>query len=93
MTEAQLLASVLKLAHLFRWEPYHTHDSRRSYPGFPDLVLAKPGRPVIYAELKDGDGVVTEDQEKWLALLRATPSQVFVWRPDDLQDIARILGT
>lgn len=60
--------------------------------GFPDLVLAKAGRPVIYAELKSESGKVRPEQVEWLELLRLTPSQVFVWRPSQLDEITRILG-
>ena len=92
MTEAQFQRQVLQLAGLFRWACYHTHDSRRSKSGFPDLVLVKPGRPVIFAELKSDTGETSAEQDEWLTLLRTTPSQAFLWRPKDLIDIARILG-
>ena len=42
---------VVKLAKLCGWRPYHTHDSRRSAAGFPDLILIKDGW-LIAAELK-----------------------------------------
>ena len=55
----------------FRWLvssdicAYHTHDSRRSAKGFPDLVLAKNG-VVLIVELKTDTGVATPDQVAWL---------------------------
>lgn len=92
MTEAQLLAAVRKLARLTQWLCYHTHDSRRSEPGFPDVVMvhARRGR-VIFAELKDATRKTTPEQDRWLAELAAAGCEVAIWRPDDLPEIATVL--
>lgn len=73
-SEAEFQESVLALAKLLGWElRYHTHDSRRSERGFPDLVLCRPrdGRLLI-VELKSGTGKVSEEQRAWLEGLAAT---------------------
>lgn len=92
MSEAEFQARVIRLARLLGWRVYHTHDSRRSAAGFPDLVLARRGRGVIYAELKSEKGRTTAEQDEWLGLLRDSGQDVFLWRPADLQTIADILG-
>jgi hypothetical protein len=93
MTEAQLLAAVRHLARLTGWLAYHTHDSRRSEPGFPDLVLVSARRQrVIYAELKTDTGRTTPEQDQWLAALAAAGQETALWRPADLpHDIPAIL--
>jgi hypothetical protein len=53
MTEKQLQGAVVELAKRLGYLVYHTFDSRRSNPGWPDLVLCKPPR-LIFAELKVG---------------------------------------
>lgn len=63
-----------------RW--YHTHDSRRSPSGFPDLVIV--GRRVIYRELKRESGKPSPAQEEWLGVLAEAGEDVGVWRPSDL---------
>jgi hypothetical protein len=51
ISEKEFQAQVLGLARLSGLLCYHTHDSRRSKPGVPDLVLARP--PVDrFVELK-----------------------------------------
>ncbi len=81
MTEEQLLQAVRSLARLLGWLSYHTRDSRRSDPGFVDLMLAKPPR-LILAELKTEKGQLTEAQRAWgNALLECPQVEYAVWRP------------
>ncbi|VTT96529.1 vrr-nuc domain-containing protein : VRR-NUC domain-containing protein OS=Cellvibrio gilvus (strain ATCC 13127 / NRRL B-14078) GN=Celgi_1314 PE=4 SV=1: VRR_NUC [Gemmataceae bacterium] len=91
MSEKEWMAQVLQLADLLGWLCYHTHDSRRSREGFPDLVLAKAGRRTIFAELKTETGATTPAQDRWIATLRAAGDRVFVWRPADLLEVAQTL--
>lgn len=39
--ERDFQAAVMELARLLGWRVYHTWDSRKSEPGFPDLVLVR----------------------------------------------------
>lgn len=103
MTEADFQQQVLDLAAMYRWRAYHTHDSRRSHAGFPDLVLVRAPR-LIFAELKTAAGRLTAAQAGWLEELRDVADagrfsradrgavEVYLWRPADLQAIAGILG-
>jgi hypothetical protein len=88
--EAALQNQVLALARLYNWRAYHTFDSRKSPPGFPDLVLVR-GKRLIFAELKTQRGRLTLDQSAWLEDLRATCAEVYVWRPADLPIVAAVL--
>jgi hypothetical protein len=96
--EKTFLSTVRRLAIAHGWRPYHTHDSRHSDSGFPDLVLARtatatsPGR-LIFAELKRATTKTTQDQETWLSVLAHTVPgvEVYLWRPADLDTIADIL--
>lgn len=92
LSEAEFMRRVIQLARLLGFAVYHTHDSRRSDAGFPDLVLVKPPR-VIFAELKSAKGKVRPEQQHWLELLEGCHLiGAYLWRPDDLQMIANILG-
>jgi hypothetical protein len=64
---------------------YHTHDSRRSPSGFPDLVLAGPGG-VLFRELKRQGKKPTAAQDEWLCALTDAGQDAGVWRPDSLLD-------
>lgn len=74
MTEAALLATVRAMAKRLGWLMYHTHNSKHSEAGFPDIVLARHGI-VIFAELKSQTGRITPEQQKWLDELSETQSQ------------------
>ena len=91
MTEAQFQDAVVQLAQLTGWLVYHTFDSRRSQAGYPDLTLVK-GRRLVFAELKSQAGRVSAEQQQWLGALRAAnPASVFVWRPQDWDEIETLL--
>jgi hypothetical protein len=84
VTERQLQNAILEAAALLGWRSYHTFDSRRSQPGFPDLVLVRTGH-LIFAELKAAKGRVSDQQQQWLDELLAVSVgshrvQVYVWR-------------
>lgn len=93
LTERQLQDAIVQTARLLGWLTYHTYDSRRSDPGFPDLVLVR-GPRLIFAELKTEKGRMTAEQEHWRDLLQAvTAVEAYLWRPADWfgGDIDRIL--
>ena len=101
-------AAVQGLALFYGWRVYHTHDSRRSAPGFPDLTLVR-GPELLFVELKSGSGRLSRAQKEWLEALRvvavavaeavhvagehyavaptAPTVEVYVWRPDDWDDL------
>lgn len=89
-SEKQFQAAVVQLARLHRWRCYHTHDSRRSESGFPDLVLIREPE-ILYVELKTEKGRLSKAQEGWLNALTYCNQKVYVWRPSQKQEIADIL--
>jgi hypothetical protein len=82
MTEAALLARVIHLCDLYGALVYHTHDSRGSRPGFPDLVIAGP-LGILWRELKVVNGRLTFEQRQWGRGLREAGQDFEVWTPDD----------
>lgn len=91
ISEKALLERIRHTAQLHRWRCYHTHDSRRSEPGFPDLVLVRGDR-LIFAELKTDTGRITPAQLAWLTALEQCPGvQAHVWRPRDWPQVLRTL--
>ena len=91
MTEKQFMRNVIDLARILGFAVYHTHDSRRSQGGWPDLVLLKDGR-MIAAELKSERGRVTREQQAWLDGLGTIAGvESYLWRPADWNHIGDIL--
>jgi hypothetical protein len=87
MTEKVLQSHVIGLATQLGWKVYHTHDSRRSQSGWPDLVLAHPVKGVVlFRELKTMRGKLSQDQKNWIGWLKAAGLDATVWRPDNLMD-------
>jgi hypothetical protein len=92
MTEKELQANIIKMAHALGWLVMHTRPSlnRRGQwatqltgdPGFPDLVLAKDEQVLIW-ELKTEKGILSDSQREWLnAISRHTPMAAVI-RPSD----------
>lgn len=82
-TEKQFQSQIVELARLRGYLCYHTFSSLRSTPGFPDCVLARPGR-LLFRELKTERGRVSAAQQQWLTTLRAAGADAGIWRPSDL---------
>ncbi|MHA7145460.1 VRR-NUC domain-containing protein [Arthrobacter sp. TmT3-37] len=83
-TETQFQNKITQLAKELGWLVYHTNDSRRSDPGWPDLVLAHPIRHrLIIWELKSKTGRATPAQFAWITALRTAGINVGIKRPED----------
>jgi hypothetical protein len=85
MTEAELQTCIEHAARYRGWRSYHTHDSRRSQAGFPDLVLVFGSR-ILWRELKSQTGRLRPEQQAWLDDLEAAGADTGIWRPIDWLD-------
>ena len=83
---------IIKYARACGWLYYHTYDSRRSVPGFPDLTLVRADR-LVFAELKIGRRKATKAQRIWLdALRRVEGAEAYLWYPIDWDHIEETLS-
>jgi hypothetical protein len=90
VTEKQFMAAIVEMAQMLGWLVYHTHDSRRSEAGFPDIVCVRRDR-VVFIELKKEKGRLSEEQERWLSALGLAGAAVHCWRPSDWPTIEETL--
>ena len=99
--ERDFLALVRTAAELSGWELfYHTHLSKRSDSGWPDVVICRtePKPRIIIAELKfdrpKSPGKATASQLEWLDPLYKQPHiESFLWHyPRDIDEIFATLG-
>ncbi|MFP7833107.1 VRR-NUC domain-containing protein [Marisediminicola sp. LYQ134] len=81
MSERQFQDVVTAAAERAGWLTYHTHDSRRSQKGFPDLVLVHPEHGLIFRELKTMKGKPTREQLDWIHALTLVGANAGIWRP------------
>lgn len=88
--EKSLQAQVEVLFRAHGWLTYHPYDSRRSEPGYPDVTAVHAERGVVFAELKSARGRVSPAQQRWLRALRAARARVYLWRPDDWDEIVAV---
>jgi hypothetical protein len=98
VNEDKLQDLIMELADLLGWRlRYHTHDSRHSQPGFPDLVLVR--ERVLFVECKSDRGKPSPAQLAWLAGIEAVSRfcngrlAAYMWRPADWDsgEIERVL--
>lgn len=94
MREAPLQTVVMQALWAAGWVAYHTHDSRRSSAGFPDVVAVR-GTRVIYRELKAVRGSLSPEQRLWRDRLLGAGQDWALWTPLDwgagyvMEDIQR----
>ena len=89
-TERDFSTTVVDLARLMGWRVFHQWSSVHSEPGWPDLVLVRPPR-LVFAELKAQRGKASPAQRATLDALIACEAEVYLWRPDDLDEIEAVL--
>jgi hypothetical protein len=98
---------IIDLAKLSGWRWYHTHTSRHSASGFPDLILVRPPRLLAW-ELKADGKDPTKPQQEWLdAVNWAVIATIQAWEfgidssnvdeflgvdPEEDPEVARFLG-
>lgn len=87
-TEAEFQAAVVEFLRLKGWLVFHPYDSRKSEPGFPDLVCVKDR--VVWVELKVDGGRLSPHQRKWLDKLEAAGEETYVMYPADWDTIKRV---
>ena len=85
MTEKQFQSWVVDVAKVHGWKVYHTYDSRRSEPGFPDLVMVRDR--VLFRELKTDIGRISPAQKEWGEALTQAGADFAIWRPKDKKTI------
>jgi len=97
-SEAEFQRQVVDLCALYGWRHMHVRRSigkaqrwttATNVTGWPDLVIWKPGRRVMFRELKTDRGKLTHEQVDVLDSLRAAGADADVWRPGHL-DSGRI---
>ena len=102
MTETDLLNIVLDLAKLYGWHTAHFRPAMTAQgwrtavqgdgKGWPDLTMVKGSR-LLFAELKSEKGKISPEQQLWLdKLAEIDGSEVYVWRPAHIDEIAKILA-
>jgi hypothetical protein len=79
-TEKQFQKQVIALARTLGWWTMHHYDSRRSTPGWPDLVLIRDHQ-ALFVELKAEKGRLSADQENVINMLLGAGLNAQVWRP------------
>jgi hypothetical protein len=91
VSEAVFTTQVVKLAESYNFKAYHTHDSRRSSPGFPDIVATCGDRKMtVYVELKTETGRIRPEQVEWIRELRRSGQRAFIARPRHRDDLERL---
>ena len=92
VTEADLREQIRDLCKIFGWRFLFTWTSIHSPKGMLDLFLINAEQKrVIFAELKSEKGKMTPEQQQVFDVLKACGTEVYVWRPGDIEGIAEIL--
>ena len=93
ISEKDFQAAVRELAELMGWTVFCTWSSRHSPGGEPDLRLVHPiQKRMIWMELKSAKGKLTARQVEAIETLQAAGEEVYVFRPQDWEQIEKILS-
>lgn len=73
------------------WTSYHTYDSRKSNPGYPDLHLVRGGEE-LYIECKTETGELSAKQIEWRDLLVGAGAEWYCFRPSSIEYVEERLS-
>lgn len=106
-SEKEFTKQMIALANGYGWRVAHFRTAKSQSgrwltavqgqgKGFFDLVMVR-GQRIIFAELKVKRGYLSPEQREWLyalmsALAPGARHEVYIWRPEDWDDIARTLS-
>lgn len=91
LSEKDFQQQIVDLARTMGWRVFHVFDSRRSDPGFPDLVLVR-GPVLLFLELKSERGRIQPEQAEWIAALKkAKIVEADIVRPNAWAQIEAVL--
>lgn len=88
--DGQLFRGPKSLAVRLGYVTYHVLHSRGSRPGFPDRVCWR--ERCLFVETKTMKGPVSDHQIATLTSLAKAGQEVYLWRPDDLEEAGRVLA-
>ena len=100
ISEKEFQNKVVALAIMYGWRVTHFRAAQvgekwmtaiQGDSGFPDLVMAHPGKGLIFAELKTELGRLDPAQITWLRTLSAAGAEAYCWRPSDMHFITQRL--
>lgn len=90
-TEANFQRVIVEIAEANGWWVYHVYDSRRSNPGFPDLLLLR-GATMLLLECKSEKGKASPEQEAVIQRLKQVKYvEADIVRPRHADQIAAVL--
>lgn len=101
ISEKAFTAQVIALARWHKWRVAHFRPGMTQRGrwitavsgdgvGFPDLIMLRHNRRIM-AELKAAKGKTTIEQAKWLESARIADFEVYIWRPENIEQIEAIL--
>ena len=92
LDEQSFATQIEDLAATFGFRHFHNLWSPGSDYGFPDYVLVNPEKQrILFVEIKGTRGMITAEQAYWLEDLMEAKQEVWVWWPEDFDNIAGIL--
>jgi hypothetical protein len=94
ITEKQWEQTIHDLARRLGYKYYHTFRSQFSEPGYLDCTLLRVSdKRLIFVELKVGRNKLSPAQQEWYDALKQIPNvEVYVWPPEEFDNIVKILS-
>jgi SAM-dependent methyltransferase len=92
LPESAFQQQVVDIATRLGYKHFHVHDSRRSDPGWPDIVFAHDDKGrLVFVEIKSDDGEASPEQTAWHDTLAKCDMEIYLVYPRHLDEIIEIL--